>query len=151
LLAGYKDRGVPAIPFPAEKDETDLALAAAHALTLNPSFILILGALGGRADHALANLHVLALAKDVPTEIWDETTSITLINKKSALPKNDYVFLSLIPLTTEVIGITTQGLFYPLAGETLRAGETRGVSNAFTAEAAVITIESGMLLAIRSK
>jgi thiamine pyrophosphokinase len=38
---------------------------------------------------------------------------------------------------------------YPLAGETLEAGSSRGVSNVFAAESARVSLERGVLLAIR--
>jgi thiamine pyrophosphokinase len=151
LLADYQKQGVTAIPFPPEKDYTDLALAVAHALTFAPTSIIIVGALGGRIDHMLANIHVLALTGNVPAEIWDETTKVLLIKDKIALSQIIYSTVSLIPLTSEVTGITTRGLKYPLKNETLRAGETRGVSNEFTADTVEISIKNGMLLAILSK
>jgi thiamine pyrophosphokinase len=151
LLAAYQAQDIPCIPFPAEKDETDLALAVAHVCIYSPASIIIMGALGKRIDHTLGNVHVLAQASGIPAEIWDESTSISLISSKAVFSKQDYTVISLIPLTSEVTGITTHGLRYPLHGETLRIGEVRGISNEFTAEIAEITIASGLLLAIRSK
>jgi thiamine pyrophosphokinase len=47
------------------------------------------------------------------------------------------------------IGVTTEGLAYPLRGETLEPGSSRGVSNVFESEAARISVDDGVLLAIR--
>ncbi|MCL2364685.1 MAG: thiamine diphosphokinase [Defluviitaleaceae bacterium] len=161
LIAAYKAQGIPAHAFPPEKDDTDLALAAAFAQALSPASIVIVGALGGRFDHALANLHVLGNLTtqngDISVEIWDETTSIMLAHPYSCceiflpFPRADYQTLSLYPLGTRVTGITTRGLVYPLENETLRMGETRGTSNEFTADIAEISVESGLLLVVRSK
>ena len=46
-------------------------------------------------------------------------------------------------------GVTTAGLEYPLTGETLEAGTSRGVSNRFAVEAARVSVERGILLAVR--
>jgi thiamine pyrophosphokinase len=46
-------------------------------------------------------------------------------------------------------GVTTEGLVYPLRGETLEAGTSRGVSNVFAEATAQVTVERGVLLAIR--
>jgi thiamine pyrophosphokinase len=153
LLEGYRLRGVPVIPFPKEKDETDLALAVSYALPLNPSFIVIIGALGGRIDHTLANFHVLAQTGNTPAEIWDEKTKVLLIKDRIAFTIfiKEYFTISLIPLTSEVRGITTRGLLYPLSEETLCAGEVRGVSNEFISDFIEITVKSGLLLAILNK
>jgi len=150
-LSVCKQRGIPIYRYPADKDDTDLALAMAHALAQPVSSIIIIGALGGRVDHFIANVHVLEMAKGIHTEIWDNNTSIQLIHSSLCMQKDDYQTLSLIPLSTEVTGITTHGLSYPLNNETLRLGVVRGVSNCFNASEAVVTIESGVLIAIRSK
>jgi len=150
-LSACKLIGIPIHIYPTEKDDTDLALAMLYALEKSPSSILIVGALSGRADHQLANFHVLTMAKGIPAEIWDENTSVQIIHDKLCLPKEDYQTISLIPLSTEVMGITTRGLAYPLNDETLRLGVVRGVSNCFSANEALITVESGALLAIRCR
>ena len=43
----------------------------------------------------------------------------------------------------------TEGLAYPLAGETLDPGSSRGVSNEFAAKTARISVGTGILLAVR--
>jgi thiamine pyrophosphokinase len=45
--------------------------------------------------------------------------------------------------------VTTGGLVYPLRGETLSPGSSRGVSNVFAAAEARVTLERGVLLAVR--
>jgi len=150
LLMQAEKQNVKIITHPAMKDETDLELAITHAYENGATQIKILGATGGRIDHQLANLHLLAMHPEI-TEICDEKTSIKLIASQLTVQKGEYETISLIPLTTEVTGITTTGLFYPLHGEALKVGFSRGVSNCFCADSATISIESGLLLAIRAK
>ncbi len=56
---------IPDIPkgkiltFPVEKDDTDTMLALKHALPMKFDRIIIVGGLGGRLDHTVANLHSL--------------------------------------------------------------------------------------------
>ena len=57
--------------------------------------------------------------------------------------------LSLLPVHGAAEGVTTEGLEYPLRGETLPPGTSRGVSNVFAASEARITVERGCLLAVR--
>jgi thiamine pyrophosphokinase len=45
--------------------------------------------------------------------------------------------------------VVTQGLVYPLQGETLAPGSSRGVSNVFAAAEVRITVEHGVLLVVR--
>ncbi|MCL2372729.1 MAG: thiamine diphosphokinase [Defluviitaleaceae bacterium] len=149
LLAEAKANGIAITTHPAEKDETDLELSIIYANQNAATEIIILGATGGRLDHTLANLHMLAIA-NCPVEILDEEHSIHLVKSSLTLPKAKYKTISLIPLTTVVTGITTTGLTYPLHCETLYAGKSRGVSNEFCAEQASIAVEDGMLLVIRA-
>ena len=144
-----KLKGIPIHVYPPEKDDTDLGLAMVYAMEMPASSIIILGALGGRADHFIGNCHILNMAKGIDAEIWDVNTSIRLVHDSITLLKEDYQTLSLIPLTTEVTDIRTDGLVYPLKGETLRVGTVRGISNCFSDSEAKITVENGVLLAIR--
>ena len=54
-------RGCPFLVHPRAKDDTDLELALTYAAEQGAQEIVILGALGGRLDHTLANLLLLAL------------------------------------------------------------------------------------------
>ena len=59
-LQAIQAMDVPTITAPAEKDETDLELALAEALAMGARELVICGAFGGRADHLLANVLLLA-------------------------------------------------------------------------------------------
>jgi len=146
----HQMQNVTIVPYPTVKNETDLELALSFAWGHGAVNVRILGGLGGRTDHALANLNLLA-TKPRQIEIWDEETSIFLINNSLTLPRENYRTLSLIPLTTEVTGITTRGLIYPLNQETLKIGTSRGISNEFNEETATITVNEGLLFVIRGK
>ena len=56
--------------------------------------------------------------------------------------------VSLIPLDERADGIVTHGLEYPLRGETLTRGSTRGISNVMTGEFAQVTLTYGTLLVV---
>ena len=73
--------GVPVITAPAAKDETDLELALAHALARGASEIIICAALGGRSDHMLANVLLLARPElaDLAVTLVDGRESIRLL------------------------------------------------------------------------
>jgi thiamine pyrophosphokinase len=58
--------------------------------------------------------------------------------------------LSLVPIAGDVTNVTTKGLRYPLIGETLLFGKTRGISNEMLADEAGVSITSGLLLCIHT-
>jgi len=153
LLAKYRAMAVSEINFPTQKDATDLELAVSFALTKSPSKLIILGGFGGRADHFLGNIHVLisAATAGICAALLDSTTCVQVISGYCEILREQYSQISLIPLTTHVTDVKTFGLQYPLCGETLQIGTTRGISNTFVAAVATISISDGLLLAICTK
>ena len=141
------------IRYPAEKDESDLELALMKASALQPKEIIIFGALGRRLDHIFANLMLLTvpLEAGVRSVILEEDYEIYLIEEEITLDQKEGSLLSLFPLTDKVVGVSTEGLKYPLDNEDLFLGPSRGLSNEFAAEKAKIRIRDGKLLIIQAK
>ena len=137
------------IVHPARKDETDLELAIKYAVEQGAQEIFILGALGYRLDHALANVLLLALPelRSVKARILDGRQEVFLIRGEVLIEGQVGDTLSLLPLTEEVTGIYTEGLEYPLENGTLYLGPALGVSNTLTAPQAWVRVGQGLLLA----
>jgi len=146
--------GVQLLRRARQKDETDLELALFRALELGIAQVVVLGALGGRLDMTLANLLLLAHPRLTELEIrlWSGDQTAWLLRppggEVSGRPGD---LLSLIPLGGESIGVATEGLEYPLRGETLDLGVPRGVSNVLTASTALVQLKSGLLLAVHTR
>lgn len=139
------------LPFPAEKDQSDLELALERAVALAPKEIILAGALGGgRFDQAIGNLLLLTipLRAGIPAQIIDESHRIYLTAQEITILGSPGETVSLFSLTPTVEKITTEGLKYPLTGETLYFASTRGLSNEFTGARARITAGPGLLLVI---
>lgn len=137
-----------------EKDYTDTHMAIKLAIELESTDITILGGIGTRIDHTIANIHVLkkALYNNIECKIIDNRNEIQLINKKTILKlNNNYKYVSLIPLTTKVRGITLKGFKYLLENATLQIGHSIGVSNEQIEELAEIDLKEGILILIKSK
>lgn len=133
------------------KDETDTELALLHAMNLGATEICILGALGGRLDHALANILLLSMPELAGARVYLAAAgyNVSLIREQAAFTGQAGDILSLLPLGGDVCGITTEGLEYPLRGETLRLGPARGISNVLTAPEARVRVQDGLLLAVK--
>ncbi len=138
-----------------EKDYTDTDIALKLAIQLNSSSITIMGALGKRMDHALANIHILkdTLELGIPCQILDCYNNIYLVKDPKTLYKNKTYgkYISLIPLTTTVEGLTLKGFKYPLNNACLSIGLSLGVSNEIVEEVATIEFKQGILIVIESK
>jgi len=83
--------------------------------------------------------------------LLDSDCKAFVVYEAAEFAREDYETISLIPLTTEVAGVTTVGLKYPLQNEILSVGTTRGISNEFAADTVGITISDGLLLIICTK
>lgn len=139
---------------PIDKDYTDTELAFRHALDQSPYEIVMLGALGSRFDHSLANVHLLKLAleKGIKASITDEHNTITLVGTGTIeLHQSDYSHISLLPLSEQVTGITLNGFAYPLHEATLQIGQSLGISNILADPVGTLTVRTGILLVIQSK
>lgn len=140
---------------PPEKDETDTELAIRLALETGAEEIHIFGATGTRLDHTFANMGLLEkpMRKKVPCWLIDGHNRITMIDSDTIVRKENSFgkYLSLIPYSDKVTGVTLKGLKYPLENYTFVKGNSLGVSNEITAEQAEIGIKSGELLLIMSK
>jgi len=147
-----QENGVPIFRHPAAKDETDLELALLYAAEAGAEEILILGALGGRLDHALANVHLLALDQLAGRRVWllgaDLRAFLLRAGEEGHLSGQVGDTVSLLPLTAQARGIHTAGLRWALHGATLRMGAARGVSNEMTAPQASVRLEEGLLLVV---
>lgn len=145
-------QGATVVPFPAEKAESDLELAMRFAFESGADDIVILGAFGGRLDHALANVLLLA---DPAYRGWSVRavqgrTQVRAVHggKRASLGGPRGSIVTLLPVTGDAKGVRTEGLRYALAGDTLRLGRSRGLSNEVTSTPASVSLEHGVLLVI---
>lgn len=156
LAARLRTAGVQTVTAPREKDETDLELALRPALAAAPQEIIICGALGGRSDHLLANILLLArpdlagiklILADGPETVYllrNGDEGIAQLRLTGA--PGDLV--SLLPWAGDAEGISTEGLYYPLREETLFLGQARGISNVMLQPYAAVRLRRGSLLVI---
>jgi thiamine pyrophosphokinase len=147
--------GIPIKRLPVEKDVTDTHFAVTEALKRKPKTILLLGAIGTRLDHTLANLFLLEEIEreGVQGEIRNHYNRIRLMRGGDScrVRKSDYRYISLLPLTDTVSGVTLSGFRYPLKEAVLQRKESLGVSNELVAEEGEITLRAGMLFVVESR
>lgn len=142
-----------------EKDATDTELALVAAEEAGCDKVIILGATGGRLDHELSNIQLLNLYRDshMKVEILDEKNRITLISSSSETTKvfqknKQYgMYLSFVPLSETVFGITLCGFKYPLTKRDITIGSSLCISNELVEDEGLLQFEKGILLCIESK
>jgi thiamine pyrophosphokinase len=149
-LARAVAAGVVVERHPVAKDATDLELALATARRRGSDRIVVLGVDGGRLDHFLANTLLLAAPElaDAQVEARIGDADVLVVRDQAELRGSPGELCSLLPVGGPARGIRTNGLRYPLRGEDLAPGSTRGVSNELVEPVAVVTLEDGVLLAV---
>jgi thiamine pyrophosphokinase len=138
---------------PADKDKTDLELALDEAVRAGATEIIVVGVGGGRLDHYMANLLLLASPKYAACRVvaFDGPVRVHVVHAgrtPTALPGEVGELLTLLPVAGDAVGVVTRGLRYPLKSEALGAGTSRGVSNVIEATDASVQLDAGALLAI---
>lgn len=141
--------------FPCEKDDTDTMLCLKYGLEQGCADFLIIGGVGGRLDHTIANLQTLAYAKkhgaDARLCSHDAECRMISDGEKAEIEKKDGFYLSLFSFSEKCEGVSVSGTKYVLDGGLLEASFPLGVSNAFEAEKAYISVEKGSLLIILAR
>ncbi|HJR94666.1 MAG TPA: thiamine diphosphokinase [Gaiellaceae bacterium] len=150
-VAVAESAGVRIERYPEDKDATDLELALDAAAALEPRRILVLAGEGGRLDHELSALLLLASERYAGMQVdalvghsW-----VHVVRGARTFDGTPGELVSLLAIGGPATGVATTGLTYPLRGETLDAGSSRGISNVFAADRAHVAVEDGVLLAIR--
>ncbi|MCK5542558.1 MAG: thiamine diphosphokinase [Desulfobacterales bacterium] len=149
----FENNNIKLIKHPVDKDATDTELAVNYAIQQNAHDITLIGAIGTRLDHTLANIFLLKkiVAQKIKCSIIDDNNEIFLVTDKITLKKTTSSFISLTPLTEKAEGVTTIGLKYPLTNAVIKFGASLGISNQFLDEKATVSLKKGILFVIKSK
>jgi thiamine pyrophosphokinase len=140
---------------PVDKDATDLELAFDLARDRGAMRITVVGGAGGRLDHFLANVALLASPRFADLEIDARLgDAYVVVVQGGRLPRvmtgAAGSLVTLLPVGGDASGITTIGLQFPLRGATLRPGTSRGLSNVLLGEQASVALDQGTLLVIQA-
>lgn len=136
--------------YPPEKDETDLELALELARAEGYTTVLLVAALGGRVDHMLGNLSLLAhpALDGLDALVVEPGMEIFLIRGEREIEGRAGDLVSLLPLFGAARGVRTEGLQYPLRDEDLLPYRTRGISNVMLGSRASVSLQSGLLVCV---
>ena len=152
-LEEYRNRNICIIEYSSDKNNTDTDLAISYAIENKINMVDIVGALGNRMDHGLANIMLMERYVDsININVIDEFNYIRVVKGEVSLKisKDRFFYLSLLPLTDEVEGVITRGLKYELENKVLERASSLGVSNEIVDKSCEIKIRKGTLLIIQS-
>lgn len=138
------------------KDETDMELALEWAFEQQAEKIQIFGATGGRLDHFFANVQLVIgpvlSGKAFDVSIIDKTNRVYAKGPgQYKIEKTGrYKYVSFVPVTSEVKGLTLEGFKYPLKDAYIPLGSTLCISNELINDCGTFSFSEGILLVIRS-
>ncbi|MCR5824585.1 MAG: thiamine diphosphokinase [Lachnospiraceae bacterium] len=151
---GAVDEGIPVKKYPCEKDDTDTMAAVKYAVENGASEVVLCCALGGRADHAYANIQscVYAAEHGLKAGIYGRDEEMRIIKDgEIVLKKKPGFSLSVFSISDRSEGVSITGTKYPLKDAVVTNSFPIGVSNEWEDEEARISVKKGILLVICSR
>ena len=147
-LAAAEQSGTRIERHPADKDQTDLELALELAARLADR-VIVIGAAGGRLDHLIGNLAILASPQwsGVAIEAWLGNARAVVVHHHRKLNVEPGETVSLFAVGGPA-RVTATGLAWPLNGEILDPLTSRGVSNQATTSSPQVAVSEGVVLAV---
>ena len=148
---GYVPADEQVVRHPAEKDDTDTMLAAKIGIERGYRAFVLLGGVGGRLDHTLANIQTLAFLREhgARAALIGEGETITLLHNESLRFRAELSgIVSVFSYGAVAYGVYERGLAYALTDATLTDTNPLGVSNAFTGAPAEVSVREGRLLVL---
>jgi thiamine pyrophosphokinase len=148
---GYVPREESVVELPVRKDDTDALFAVKLGLSRGFRRFVLLGSVGGRLDHTLANIQALAYltTRGARGVLVGESEKISMLQNGSlnffGTPEG---IVSVFAYGGTATGVTEENLAYPLDRATVTTDFPIGVSNEFTNQSARITVEEGCLLIV---
>ena len=139
------------IALPKEKDDTDSVFAVKEGIKRGFDEFLIIGALGGRADHSLCNLAMLKMlyGRKKKAFIADDYSTIRVVGQETVKISDDCKYFSVINLFGNAENINIKNAKYPLENGNIPTDWQYGVSNEVEkGRCAEVSAEKGEILLI---
>ena len=148
---------VETIVLPAEKDDTDTFFAAKEMVKRGFDAFLLVGVIGARLDHTLANLSILLMLDeaDKDAKAIDDYSEMEIISAEAGKPgmasiEDSFSFFSLLNITGTAEGISIRNAKYPLEDGKVDCSYQYAVSNeVLPGKIAEVSIAKGRLLLIK--
>lgn len=148
---GHVPEGEAIERHPVMKDDTDTMLAVRLGLERGYRNFVLVGTIGGRLDHTIANLQTLLFLAEHGAVglLYGEGTVVTAV-RNGSVTLNGSGVISVFCFGPPAVGVSERGLLYGLDRATVTSAFPIGVSNEFTNGPATISVEDGTLLILWS-
>ncbi len=135
---------------PVVKDDTDTMLCVKYAWERGWRSFLIVGGLGGRMDHTLANLQTMLYIAERGGQavLSDGHTRLQMLKNQTVTLSRTGGKLSVFAFGGSCQGVSIRGTKYELENAVLTPDFPLGMGNDFTADQAEISVKDGVLLVV---
>lgn len=135
---------------PVDKEATDLELALDTVLADDVDAVTVVGSDAGRLDHLLGGVLTLASPRyaRMRVDAWLGSVHVTVVHDARQITGRRGAPVSILPVHGSATGVRTSGLRWPLYGELLEPGTSRGVSNEFLDEVAHVSVDGGCAVVV---
>ncbi len=155
VLKQYEMLNIPIEKFPSEKDSTDMELAVEFAISKGYNHIVLTGATGCRLDHTLGNIMLMERCFKIGVfiTIIDNHNEMKIIsdNTNLILDYKEGCYISIIPVTEFISGLSLEGFKYNLSNVNIQRGSTLCISNQIKSSKGKITLNKGTAIVFISK
>ena len=142
---------VETIVLPRAKDDTDSVFAVKEALRRGFEEFLLLGAMGARLDHTLANVGILLMldAANKRAMAVDDYSEMRIVSREPEHVQDDCPYFSLLNVSGLARGVTIRGAKFPLEDGEITCEYQYATSNeVLPGQTAEITVKEGRLLLV---
>ncbi len=149
-LEWWKERS-EIIQLPCEKDDTDTLFAVKLAIERGYCDFLLLGAMGGRFDHALGNISILLYLNGLGKKavLIDDYSVMQVVGKEPFYIEDTCSYFSVLTVAGDVSGVNIKNAKYPLENATLTCNFQLGISNeVLPGKNAEVSVECGRVLVV---
>ncbi|MCL2503091.1 MAG: thiamine diphosphokinase [Coriobacteriia bacterium] len=146
-----KQHSIKTVRFPAEKDETDLDLALAEAVSLGAQEVTVTGVVGGRADHTLAALGSVVRTPALRVALVEPGLAGWVVRSGEVLELSGAgSVVSLLALPSDAV-VSVRGAKWGLERHRLACTASLGMSNVLADEKMAITVHDGVMCVFSPK
>lgn len=146
------ETSIETIVLPREKDDTDTFFAVKEAIRRGFNDFLLIGVIGQRLDHTLANISILLMLESMgcTAKIVDDYSEMELLTKVTAYIPDSYSYFSILAIGGEASGVYERNVKFPLENAVISCDYQYGVSNeVMPGQVAEVWAENGRLLLIK--
>ena len=144
---------VETIVLPCEKDDTDTVFAVKQSLMRGYTEFLLIGVIGARLDHTLANVYLLEFIQKNGAHgmIADDYGEMEIVGQTPVDIPDSFCYFSLISFCGDARGVYIENAKYPLTDAVITSDYQYGVSNEPLENGATVRVREGKLLLIKIK